>query len=122
MSGRRRSPNRLYRDTRYQKVCGVCAGIAAYFGVGRLLVRVVILLLLVMFTVPTLIAYFGAALLLEPMPDDLYESAEEAAFWRDVRVQPGGTIHDLRHKFREVEQRLRSMEAYVTSDAYKPVN
>ena len=118
MSSRRSSPSRLYRDVRHQKVCGVCAGIAAYFGVDRLLVRVGTLVFLFLFTVPTLIVYFCAAAVLEPMPDDLYESPEQAAFWRNVRVEPRGTIHDLRHKFRELEQRLRGMEAYVTSNEF----
>ena len=80
--------------------------------------RVVVLVFLFLFTVPTLITYFGAAAALEPMPDDLYDSPEQAAFWRNVRVEPRGTIHDLRHKFREIEQRLRGMEAYVTSNEF----
>ena len=38
---------------------------------------------------------------------------------RDVRVDPSRSFSSLRHRFRELEQRLRSMEAYVTSDAYR---
>ena len=113
------SPNRLYRDSRRGKVAGVCAGIAGYFGINLLFVRCCAFLCLLLFTFATLIAYFGAALLLDPIPDDLYASQEEAAFWREVRVAPSGTIHDIRHKFREIEQRLRGMETYVTSAEFK---
>lgn len=117
--GRRTSPNRLYRDTRRGKVAGVCAGIAGYFGINVTFVRCLALCSLLIFTFATLIAYVGAALLLDPLPDDLYNSQEEAAFWREVRVAPRGSIHDIRHKFREIEQRLRGMEGYVTSPKFK---
>lgn len=117
--GRRTSPNRLYRDTRRGKVAGVCAGIAGYFGINVTFVRCCALLSLFIFTLPTFITYVGAALLLDPLPDDLYASNEEAEFWRDVRVAPRGTIHDIRHKFRDIEQRLRGMETYVTSPEFK---
>ncbi len=117
-TGRRVSPNRLYRDPRRGKVAGVCAGIAGYFGINVTFVRCCALLSLLIFTFLTLIAYVGAALLLDPMPEDLYASHEEAAFWREVRVTPSGTIHDIRHKFREIERRLRGMESYVTSPEF----
>ncbi len=117
--GRRTSPSRLYRDTRRGKVAGVCAGIAGYLGINVTFVRCLALCALLIFTFATLIAYVGAALLLDPLPDDLYASREEAEFWREVRVAPRGTIYDIRHKFRDIEQRLRGMETYVTSPNFK---
>ena len=53
-----------------------------------------------------------------PKPDDLFESKEEDEFWKDVRTKPKATIRDVRHKFREIERRLRSAEAHVTSKEY----
>jgi phage shock protein C len=97
--------SRLYRRPRGSaKIMGVCGGIADY---------------LVMFTVPTLIGYFLLAWLLDEEPEGLFESEEEEVFWRHVRTEPSQTLAGLKHRFRTLELRLRDMEAYVTSPAFK---
>ena len=116
---RRRSPNRFYRDRRQGKLLGVCAGISEYFGFNRTAVRLVALVGLFLFTVPTVIAYIAVGLLVPVQPRDLYGSRDEALFWREVRTEPGGTTRGLRHKFRDQERRLAAIEAYVTSREYK---
>ncbi len=116
---RRRSPNRFYRDRRHGKLFGVCAGIAEYFGFNRTMVRLVALLGLFAFTVPTVIAYIAAGLLVPVQPRDMYASRDEAVFWREVRTEPGGTTRGLRHKFRDQERRLAAIEAYVTSREFR---
>lgn len=98
---------------------GVCGGIADYLGWNASLVRVLWLISLVMFTVPTLIGYFVLAWLLDAEPEGLFETEEEEAFWRRVRTEPSQTLSGLKHKFRALELRLRDMEAYVTSPAFK---
>ncbi len=118
-TSRRRSPNRLYRDRRHGKLLGVCAGIADYFGFNRTMVRVVAGLGLVMFTVPTVLAYLAAGLLVPVQPRDMYANADEAVFWREVRTEPGGTARNLRHTFRDQERRLAAIEAYVTSREFR---
>jgi len=115
----RPSPSRLYRNRRDGMILGVCAGIADYFGVQRWVVRVLWVGGLLMFPPPTIIGYFLLALLLPKMPEHLYENKDEEHFWRDVRVDPARKFSELRHKFREQEHRLRGMEAYVTSEAYR---
>jgi len=115
----RPSPSRLYRNRRDGVILGVCAGIADYFGVQRWVVRVLWMGGLLMFPPPTIIGYFLLALLLRKMPEHLYENKDEEHFWRDVRVDPARKFSELRHKFREQEHRLRGMEAYVTSEAYR---
>jgi len=115
----RPSPSRLYRNRRDGVILGVCAGIADYFGVQRWVVRVLWVGGLLMFPPPTIIGYFLLALLLPKMPEHLYENKDEEHFWRDVRVDPARKFSELRHKFREQEHRLRGMEAYVTSEAYR---
>lgn len=115
----RPSPSRLYRNRRDGVILGVCAGIADYFGVQRWVVRVLWVGGLLMFPPPTIIGYFLLALLLRKMPEHLYENKDEEHFWRDVRVDPARKFSELRHKFREQEHRLRGMEAYVTSEAYR---
>ncbi len=57
--------------------------------------------------------------LLEDRPEDLYDSPEEEKFWQHVRTEPSGTARDLRHKFRDLEGRLRGIEAHVTSAEFE---
>ena len=110
---------RLYRNPKRGWIAGVCAGLADYFGVGRCLVRVLVLVSLMLFTVPTFIAYLIAAMVLERRPEAMQASREEEAFWRSVRLEPSRTAHDLARKFQDMERRLRAAEAKVTSSEYK---
>jgi phage shock protein C len=113
------SRQRLYRDPRRGWFAGVCAGIADYFGVGVGLVRFLMFLSAIFFTMPTLFGYLVAALVLRRKPEHLYASGEEEAFWRSVRLEPSRTAHDLVRKFEELERRLRAAEARVTSSEFK---
>ncbi len=115
----RPSPSRLYRNRRKGRVMGVCAGLADYFGIDPLPLRILAGAGLFFFTVPTLVAYFIAGWVLEDAPDDMFENEAEKKFWRNVRTEPRGTTRDLRHKFRENEERLRTMEAHVTSSEFE---
>lgn len=110
---------RLYRDPVEGKIKGVCAGIAAYFGLPVVFVRVLWIIALIVNPVLTAIVYFVLAWLLPPRPADLFASDEEEAFWKQVRTEPVGTVHELRHRLRTNEQRLRAMEAYVTSAEFE---
>lgn len=117
---RRASPSRLYRDPDNSVVLGVCAGIAEYFGISVTLVRVVTVLgMFFGMFVPIIIGYFIAAALIPARPETLYKDADEAGFWRDVRVEPSQTFGDLRHRFRGLEKRLAGLESYITSRQYK---
>ncbi len=115
----RMSPSRFYRDTRRGKLMGVCAGIADYFGFDPWGVRLIVLVSLIAFTLPTLFGYFAMGILFEAKPDHLYANEQEEVFWRGVRTRPDQTARDIRHKFRELERRLRAAEAYVTSREFK---
>lgn len=110
---------RLYRNPRRAWIAGVCAGIADYFGLTPGLIRVVTLICLVAFTLPTLVAYIIAAMVLERRPDAMRGTREEEAFWRSVRLEPSRTARDLARKFQEMERRLRAAEAKVTSSEFK---
>ena len=115
----RPSPNRLYRNKQKAKINGVCAGIADYFGISPLPVRLGALIALFTMTVPAIVGYLVASWLLDEVPPDLYESDAERAFWKSVRTEPSGTTHDLDHKFREFDRALAAMESYVTSAEYE---
>ena len=110
---------RLYRNPVDGKIKGVCAGLADYFGVPVLLVRLGWLIVLLWNPPLVAIGYFLLAWLLPERPLDLFADAREEAFWQQVRKEPVGTVHELRHTFRTNEQRLRAIEAYVTSPEYE---
>jgi phage shock protein C len=110
---------RLYRDPAHGRILGVCAGIADYFGVNRTAVRVLAVLGLIFFTMPTLLVYLAAGFLLQRRPDGLYRDVEEERFWRRARVEPKATVGDLAARMRALDERLRGAEAYVTSAAYR---
>lgn len=64
---------KLYRNTREAKVWGVCAGIADYLEVNVFAVRMFVLVMVFMAGFPLLL-YIGAALILDPRPDYLYDA------------------------------------------------
>ena len=113
------SRTRLYKNRRKGKCLGVCAGVADYFGISPVPLRVGAVIGLFLFTAPALFFYFIAAWVLEDTPKELFESKEEEAFWREARREPSGTARELRHKFRECERRLRGLEAHVTSSEFE---
>jgi phage shock protein C len=106
---------RLWRDRDRGIIAGVCAGIAAYVGVEPIVVRLVVVLGLIFFFPPTIVAYVILAIVLRPKPPTLYASPEEEAFWRSVGTAPADTFHSLKRKFADLETRLGQMESQVAS-------
>ncbi len=105
-----------YLDKRNARVSGVLAGIADYFDVDVLWVRLGFMMTLFFLFPPIFFAYWIVAWTATPKPYSLYEeTADEREFWKKVRVAPQRTIRDVRSSFRETERRLRDIEAYVTS-------
>ena len=56
--------NRLYKDSTHSKISGVCAGLAKYWRVPRLLVRFIAIVCLITLPTVTAIAYITATLLI----------------------------------------------------------
>jgi phage shock protein C len=110
---------RLWRDTDRGIVAGVCAGIADYVGVEPIVVRLVAVVGLVFFFLPTMAAYVILAVVLRPKPPALYESRDEESFWRGVNNAPADTLQGLRRKFRDLEDRLGQMESQVASGDFE---
>lgn len=117
--GGQKSRSKLYRIPSQARIMGVCAGIAHYFGISSLIVRVIAVICLISFPVAALIAYFLAGLLLDVMPEHLFETQEEETFWRGVRTDPAATCRSQHHNFRELELRLRRLETYITSTEFE---
>ena len=117
----RKNPHRLFRDREHAMVAGVCAGVAEYFGLNRKGVRLaaVLLMLLPPFFAFVVISYVVLAIVLPVKPVDLYETQEQAEFWRGVSTAPSDVFSALSHRFRELNLRLERMEAHVTSKEFE---
>lgn len=117
---KRENPHRLYRDKENAMLAGVCAGIAEYAGLNVKGTRIVTALLCL---TPMLgfivISYLVLAIVLPVKPEGLYETREQAEFWRGVSNAPSDVFGSLHHRFRELNLRLEKMEAYVTSKEFE---
>lgn len=111
--------SRLYRDPDRGLVAGVCSGIADFVGLRPVQVRLLLVLALVFFFVPAILAYLALAVLLPAKPPGLYPGEEEAAFWQGVRVAPERTLQSLRARFAGFERRLAEIERLVASEEYE---
>ncbi|WP_375750239.1 envelope stress response membrane protein PspC [Vibrio sp. HN007] len=116
----------LYRDPVNGKLMGVCAGIANYLGAEIWLIRILVVsaaLLGGSFLV--VLAYVAFTLMLEKQP---YEYQESMKTQRDHKLkskawqagQPAvKLLENIESELGEVDKKVRVVEAYVTSDAYK---
>jgi phage shock protein C len=109
---------RVYRDRERGWIAGVCAGIADHLETEPALVRIVAVICLVFFFLPTLVAYAAFAFVLKPKPAALFSSTAEEQLWRSLRSDPGGVLHGLRERFHALERRLGQAETLVTSDEF----
>lgn len=118
---KRQNPHKLFRDKENAMLAGVCAGIADYFGFNRKGTRVATALLLLVppFFPFVIISYVLLAILLPVKPANLYETEEQAVFWRGVSNAPSDVFGSLSHRFRELNLRLQKMEAFVTSKEFE---
>ena len=112
------SPRRLYRDTENAVICGVCSGIADYFGFRVGAVRCLTVIACFFFMPAVLLLYIAVSLLVPRKPKNLYSNEREEVFWQSVRRNPHHTFGDVRRRFREMEAKLQRMERYVTSPRY----
>ncbi|ENM3746752.1 envelope stress response membrane protein PspC [Vibrio cholerae] len=120
------SKRELYRDPYNGKIAGVCAGVANYFGLEVWLVRIlVITAALLGGTFLVLVAYVAMALMLEKLPKQYREDIRsqqahtlKSKPWAQGQA-PKELLHTLDRDLSQVENRIRSVEAYVTSEAFK---
>jgi phage shock protein C len=102
---------KLWRIPQQGMVKGVCAGIAHYLDVPVKLVRIITVLAMIfglfLFVVA---AYIILTFALDPMPDSELHGE---------RIPSSGELLDaVDAELAAVEQRLRNMERYVTSDTF----
>ena len=75
----------LYRDRENGWLFGVCAGIAARFDIDLNVLRLLVAVSALFLTIPTLLAYGLAALVLEDRPLLPRDPDHERDFWRNHR-------------------------------------
>lgn len=116
----------LYKDPVNGKLTGVCAGLANYFGLEVWLVRILVIsaaLLGGSFLV--LLAYVAMSLMLEKQPDNFVQAmkSKQEHSLKSKPWQQGQNAKDLittlERDFDSMEHKVRDMEAYVTSEAFK---
>lgn len=105
------SGRKLWRIPEKGMLKGVCAGIAQYLDVPVKLVRLIVVLSMIFglfFFV--LVAYIALTFILDPMS---YGADRE-------KPQPTNSdlLNEVDAQLAEGEQRLRSMERYITSDTF----
>lgn len=89
MSRRKHAPAGaiFYRDPANGMMLGVCAGLSDQFGFRLGPLRVIAVLALVVFTVPTVLVYLVAGVLLPGKPLTYYGSRDERELWRRRRTE-----------------------------------
>jgi phage shock protein C len=110
------SRTKFYLDKQNAKWSGVCSGIADYSGIDVVWIRVAAVMLTIMGSGMTLIAYFLIAWLAQPKPLALYANHDEARFWQGVRSNPSASTRDIKSRFRDLDRRLADIEQYYTSN------
>ncbi|WP_169751148.1 envelope stress response membrane protein PspC [Wenzhouxiangella marina] len=113
------SRNRLYRNKNRALIGGVCAGISDWMGVNLTALRIITVVLAIPFTAVVLIGYLVLWVLVPKRPSGLYRDSREEAFWKEVRRSPTDSVGQLNRRYRELDNRLQKMEAWLTSSEYR---
>lgn len=109
---------RLTRDVHRRWIAGVLAGAARHFGWNLFALRLVVIVAMLTPLVPAVIVAYVLAALLIPANHHLPPPAPLAAAPEPLANRVP-TADELRWRLREMEDRLRAMEAYVTSTQYE---
>ncbi|HMB38267.1 MAG TPA: PspC domain-containing protein [Wenzhouxiangellaceae bacterium] len=113
------SRNRLYRNRKRGLLAGVCAGISDWSGFNLTALRVGVVLLAIPFTAVIVIGYLTLALFLPVAPADMYADEADERFWRETRRAPVEGVSTLNSRYRQLDERLQRMEAWLTSREYR---
>lgn len=77
----------FYRDPANGMIMGVCAGLSDQIGFRLVPLRIIAVAALVLFTVPTLLAYLVAGVLLPGKPLTYYGHRDERELWGRRRTE-----------------------------------
>lgn len=124
---------RLVRIPEKGMLTGVCAGLAEHFGWNLLGVRIITVIAGISLMPVVPILYVIAAVLLPRAGEASgalrwptgkhsaarYAATADAGMDADSYPPPSGLYGDAQHRVRELESRLRELEAYMTSSRYE---
>jgi phage shock protein C len=118
--------SKLYRDPRRQRIAGVCAGFARYFGVEVWVVRGIAITGVIVMPALTIPAYIIAALVIPKFREDgiavdtkLQTDHSSPAPELGARLSPRGSLRSVQGVLDEVELKLRRIESHVTSGQFE---
>ncbi|WP_075188099.1 envelope stress response membrane protein PspC [Teredinibacter haidensis] len=114
-----RSDKKLYRNRKKGVIGGVCAGLADYFDVDVVLVRIIAITCLFFTLQVAFIAYWVAYFVLHDDPNTLTNKEGHLKSKFRNAYERKAVFSSVRDRFSKVEQRLRKLEAYVTSSRFK---
>ncbi len=116
MARRRIRPsNGLYRS-RKGVLFGVCRGIADYFDLKVVWIRMLAVVLLITTGLwPMTGIYLIAALIMKPEPVRPIRNDDEREFYNSYVHSPEGAAQRIRRRARDLERRIRRLEDSVTS-------
>jgi len=138
-SGYRRKSRRLYKNPDKAKLCGVCAGLSEFFDLETWVVRLIAVSFFLFSGGTAVVAYFVACFIMDPKPGSKsnkgcfgnqkrkYQSSDDnqrqyKASVKDVwkkGAAPTQTLQKAEESFAEMENKLQTMETYVTSKKYQ---
>lgn len=111
---------RLYRDSDEAMLAGVCAGIARHLNLRPKVVRIATVISLILFTVPTVVAYCLIAWLAPTRAErDEDRHSDTAAGEGESIGQPGDSAEGLarlKSRFRRLEEKFAEAEAQMMND------
>ena len=135
------STQRLYRDADRAVLGGVCAGLAAYFGLNLKVTRFLAFVAFLMAMPITVIAYLAAVFLIPAESHRRYEtvietrccwgtrrsrrsrrsrkSKESRAAREPAAVSAGPSVKDVRERYQSLDKRLAELEKKVTSPRFQ---
>ncbi len=103
----------LYRLPQEGMTRGVCAGLAHYFNIPVLLVRVIaVIALFAGFFGLTIVVYLVLSFFMEPAPDNYNQHQEQQ---EDLKA----ILKEVDSQLTKGEKRLQQMERYITSSTYQ---
>lgn len=132
------APRAFYRSADRAVLGGVCAGVADYFGLNLRVLRVLALIAFFVAMPVSVIAYLAIVFLIPARSSNGYEPsrsrnapgqtrrerrAERKRARRKARENPHRAADEaaahIRSKCQSLEQRLASLEKYITSSRYR---
>lgn len=110
---------KLYRNRQKGIVGGVCAGVADYFEIDPIIVRILFVASLFMTLQIAFIVYCIAYFALDNNPDALTDSSGKLCSKFNNAYERQSVLNSVHTRYKNVEKRLRTLEAYVTSNRFK---